>query len=135
MAEDIEVLLISREEVRLTVWFNKQNMNLGILIYFLLRFDVTGMDGFGEHGEFLSIVSTLLMLLLNAHNILALTSIPIETPIWDEFHLDNEEGVRHLENIQYVSLAALHSLQIWNAHFLKLLMRSSSTLHNLKPIT
>ena len=76
------------------------------------------MDGFEDLGEFLSIVFALLIILLDAHNILAQASIPIEAPILEEFHMDMVEGVRHMDNIHYASLAALHFFQIWNAHLL-----------------
>ena len=81
--------------------------------YLWLKFDGTNMDGFDDPAEFLSIVSELLMILLNAHNILALAStILVESPSLEEFHVDMEEGVWHMDNIHSTSIVVLHSFQL-----------------------
>ena len=54
------------------------------------------------------------MILLNAQNILATASIPVEALAFDEFNVDMEEGVRHMDNIHCTSIAALHSFQLCN---------------------
>jgi hypothetical protein len=72
------------------------------------------MDGYDDHANFFSIVSALLMILLNAHNILAAASILVEAPSVDEINVDMEEGVRHMDNIHYTSIAALYSFQLCN---------------------
>ena len=72
-------------------------------------FGGTDLEGIDDTAELLSIVSALLMILLNANNILALTSSGlVETPSLGEFHVDMEDGVRHMDNINSASIAALH---------------------------
>ena len=71
------------------------------------------MDDFNHPGDLLSIVSALLMILLNAHNILAMASTPIEAPTLQEFHVDMVEGMRHMNN-HFTSIAALYSFQLRN---------------------
>jgi hypothetical protein len=72
------------------------------------------MDGFDDPTDLLSIVSALLMILLNAHNILDVASIPTEAPTHEEFIVHMEEGVRHMDNIYSISIAALYPFQLWN---------------------
>ena len=54
------------------------------------------------------------MILLNAHNILDVASIPIESSTHEDFIVHMEEGVRHMDNIYSTSIAALYSFQLWN---------------------
>ena len=75
------------------------------------------MGEFDDPEEFLSIVSALLMILLNAHNILAMASMPIEARTLQEFHVDMEEGVRHMDNNHSNSIAALYLFQLWKTFF------------------
>ena len=79
-----------------------------------LLFDGTGMDGYDDPADLLSIVSALLMILLNAQNILATASIHAEAPTLDEFNLEMEEGVRNMHHIHCTSIAALYSFQLCN---------------------
>ena len=72
------------------------------------------LAGFDDPMDLLSIVSALLMILLNAHNILDVASIPIEPPTHEDFIVDMEEGVRQMDNIYSTSIAALYSFQLWN---------------------
>ena len=72
------------------------------------------MDGFHDPTELLPIVSALLMLVLNAHNILDVAATPMEAPTLEEFNVQMEEGVRHMHNIYSTSIAALYSFQLWN---------------------
>jgi hypothetical protein len=72
------------------------------------------MAGFDVPTDLLSIVSALLMMLLNAHNILDVASIPIEASTHEDFIVHMEEGVRHMGNIYSSSIAALYSYQLWN---------------------
>jgi hypothetical protein len=72
------------------------------------------MDIYDDPAYLLSIVSALLMILLNAHNILAIASIPLESPSLDEINVDMEEGVRHMDNFQCTSIVALYSFQLCN---------------------
>lgn len=70
------------------------------------------MDEFNDPGELLSSVSTLLMILLNAHNIKAMASMSIEALTLQEFHVDMKEGVRHMDNNHFTSIAVLYSFQL-----------------------
>ena len=72
------------------------------------------MDGFHDPTNLLSIVSALLMLLLNAHNILDVASVTMEAPTLEELNVQMEEGVRHMHNMYSTSIAALYSFQLWN---------------------
>ena len=72
------------------------------------------MDGYDDPAELLSIVSTLLMILLDAHNNLATASIRAEAPTLDEFNVDMEESVRNMDNIHCTSIAALYSFELCN---------------------
>ena len=72
------------------------------------------MDGFDDPTDLLSIVSAVLMILLHAHNILDVASVPIEAPTLEKFDVYMEEGVRHMDNIYSISIAALYSFQLWN---------------------
>jgi hypothetical protein len=72
------------------------------------------MAGFDDPTDLLSIVSALLMILLNAHNILNVASIPIEASRHEDFIVHMEEGVRHMDNLYSTSIAALYSCQLWN---------------------
>ena len=72
------------------------------------------MDGFNNFSDLLPIVSALLMILLNAHNVLAMASIPIEASTQDELRVHMEEGLRHIDNMYSISIAALYSFQLWN---------------------
>ena len=79
-----------------------------------MHFDGTGMHGYDDPTDLLSIVSALLMILLNAQNIMATPSILVEGISFDEFNVDMEEGVRHMDNIHCTSIAALYSFQLCN---------------------
>ena len=70
------------------------------------------MDGFDDSTDLLSIVSALLMILLNAHNILDVASVPIQTPTLEELNVHMEESVNHMHNIYSTSIAALYSFQL-----------------------
>ena len=70
------------------------------------------MDGFNDPTDLLSMVSALLMILLNAHNVLAEASIPIEASTQEELSVHMEEGVRHMDNMYSTSIAALYSFQL-----------------------
>ena len=72
------------------------------------------MDGFDDPTDLLSIVSATLMILLNAHNILIVTSVPVEASTLEEFNVYMEEGVRHINNIYSTSITALCFFQLWN---------------------
>jgi hypothetical protein len=72
------------------------------------------MDGFDDPTDLLSIVSALLMILLNAHNIVDVASIPAEAPTHEEFIVHMEEGVRHMANIYSISIATFYPFQLWN---------------------
>ena len=76
------------------------------------------MAGFDEPTNLLSIVSALLMILLNAHNILNVASIPIKASIHEDFIVHMEEDLRHINNMCSTSIAALYSYQLWNNLFL-----------------
>ena len=57
--------------------------------YLHVEFDGADMDGFDDPTEFLPIVSALLIILLNAHNILSLAStIPTSAHLLEEFSMD-----------------------------------------------
>ena len=75
---------------------------------------VTDMAGFDDPTGLLSIISALLMILLNAQNILGMASIPIEATSHEDFIMHMEEGTRHMENIFSTSIAALYSYLLWN---------------------
>ena len=83
----------------------KQNFNV-LFPYLCLQIDGIGMDGYDDPADLLSIVFALLIILLNAHNILVIVSIPLESPSLDEINVDMEEGVRHMDNFQCTSIAA-----------------------------
>ena len=72
------------------------------------------MHGYDDPTDLIFIVSALFMILLNAQNILATASIPVEGFGFDEFNVDMEEGVRHMDNIHCASIAALYSYQLCN---------------------
>ena len=82
--------------------------NLLQFSYLCFQFVGTCIDGFDDPTDLLSIVSTLLMILLNAHNILGVASILIEAPTLEEFNMHMEEGVRHIDNIYSTSITALY---------------------------
>ena len=46
----------------------------------MIAISCAGMDGFDDPADLISIVSAILMILLNAHNLLAVASIPTEAP-------------------------------------------------------
>ena len=70
---------------------------------------------FDDPTKFLPIVSALLIILLNAHNILSLAStIPTSAHLLKEYSMDIPEGVQHMDNMHRASIAALHSFQLWN---------------------
>ena len=58
------------------------------------------------------------MILLNAHNILNVASIPIEASTHEDFIVHMEEGLRPMDNMHSTSIAALYSYQLWNNLFL-----------------
>ena len=72
------------------------------------------MAGFDKPTDLFSIVSALLMIILNAHNIQDVASIPIEASTHEDFIVHMEEGVRHMDNIYSTSIAKLYSFQLWN---------------------
>ena len=67
------------------------------------------MAGFDDPIDILSIVSALLIILLNAQNILDVASIPIEVSTHEDFIVHMEKGVRHMDNIYSTSISALYS--------------------------
>ena len=72
------------------------------------------MARFDDPMDILSIVSAILMVLLNSQNILDVASIPIEVSTHENFIVHMEEGVRHMENNISSSISALYSYQLWN---------------------
>ena len=72
------------------------------------------MAGFDDPMDILSIVSALLMVLLNSQNILDVASIPIEVSTHEDFIVQMEEDGRHMENNISSSISALYSYQLWN---------------------
>ena len=98
----------------------------------MIAISCAGMDGFDDPADLISIVSAILMILRNAHNLLAVASIPTEAPAHDDFNVDMEEGVSHMHNIHCTSIAALYSFQLWNNlllgdHELRYWVKSRST--------